>query len=146
MKGNEDDKDGMFAMEKDARRRLKSTISDDPLAIGSQDGIEMKDRLSDMHTIGAKMSRMSRGSNGEVLLSSRGYDNGQELGDHVDMQFTEINGRKIMRRTANDEFMLNGRGNQSGLRNSLDPNAYEHTNKLDKASSHNMTDESCSTF
>lgn len=142
LKGNEDDKDGMFAMEKDARRRPKSTISNDPLAIGAQDDIEMKDRLSDMHTVGAKMSRMSRGSNGEVLLSSRGYDNGQGLGDHVDMQFTEINGRKVMRRTANDEFMLNGRGNQSGLRNSLDPNAYEHTNKLDKASSHDMTDES----
>ncbi|XP_060181901.1 COP1-interacting protein 7 [Lycium barbarum] len=114
LKGNEEeryaDKDGMFAMEKDARRRPKSTIA-----------------------------------NGEVLLSSRGYDNAQGLGDQMDMHFTEINGRKVMPRTANDEFMLNGRENQSGLRNSLDPlavNAFEHTNKLDKASSHDMTDES----
>lgn len=149
LKGNEEenhvDKDGMFAMEKDARRRPKNAITNDPLAIGAQDDIEMKDRLSDMHTVGAKMSCMSRGSNREVLLSSRGYDNGQGLGDQMDMHFTEKNGRKVMRRTANDEFMLNGRDNHSGPRNSLDPlavNAYEHTNKLDKASSHDMTDES----
>ncbi|KAK4341678.1 hypothetical protein RND71_040179 [Anisodus tanguticus] len=114
LKGNEEenhaDKDGMFAMEKDARRRPKSTIA-----------------------------------NGEVLLSSRGYDNARGLGDQMNMHFTEINGRKVMSRTANDEFMLNGRENQSGLRNSLDPlavNAFEHTNKLDKASSHDMADES----
>lgn len=145
LKGNEEendaDKDGMFAMEKDARRRPKNTIANDPLAIGARDGIEMKDRLSDMHTVGAKMSRKSRGSNGEVLLSSRGYDNGQGLGDQMELHFTEINGRKVMPRTANDEFMLNGRENQLGLRNSLDPlavNAFEHT----KASSHDMTDES----
>ncbi|KAM3326789.1 COP1-interacting protein 7 [Capsicum chacoense] len=148
LKGNAEqnhaDKDGMFAMEKDARRRPKNIVTNDPLAVGAQDDIEMKDRLSDMH-IGAKMSRTSRGSNGEVLFSSRGYDNGQGLGDQMDMHFTETNGRKLMPRAANDEFMLNGRGNQSGLRNSLDPlavNAYEHANKLDKASSHDMTDES----
>ncbi|KAJ8547220.1 hypothetical protein K7X08_010806 [Anisodus acutangulus] len=109
LKGNEEenhaDKDGMFAMEKDARRRPKSTIA-----------------------------------NGEVLLSSRGYDNAQGLGDQMDMHFTEINGRKVMPRTSNDEFMLNGRENKSGLRNSLDPlavNAFEHTN-----TSHDMSDES----
>lgn len=149
LKGNEEenhaDKNGMFAMEKDARGRSKNTIINDPLAIGTQDGIDVKDRLSDMHAVDAKMSRMLRGSNGEVLLSSQGYDNGQGLGDQMDMHFTEINGRKVLPRTANDEFMLNGRGNHSGLRNSLDSlavNAYEHTNKLDKASSHNMIDES----
>ncbi|CAN4091101.1 unnamed protein product [Withania somnifera] len=149
LKGNEEenhsDKDGMFAMEKAARRRTKNTGTNDPLAIGGQEGIVMKDRLSDMHTVGAKMSRISRGSNGEVIFSNISYDNSEGLGDQMHMHFTEINGRKVMPRTANDEFMLNGRGNQSGLRNSLDPlavNAYEHSNRLDKASSHDMTDES----
>ncbi|XP_016504079.2 COP1-interacting protein 7-like [Nicotiana tabacum] len=150
LKGNEEesqaDKNGMFSMEKDARRRRKNTTGDDPLASGAQDGIEMKDRLSDdIHTVGAKMSRMSRGPNGELLLSNRGYDSAQGLGDKMDMQFTEINGRKVMLRTSNDDFMLNGRDNQSGMRNSLDPlavNAFEHANKIDRASSHDMADES----
>lgn len=63
-----------------------------------------------------------------------------------DIHKLSLNGKRVCSRTANDDFMLAGRENHSGLRNSIDPlakNGIEKvTNKLEKTSSQYMADES----
>ncbi|KAA8527781.1 hypothetical protein F0562_035350 [Nyssa sinensis] len=90
---------------------------------------------------------MLRVTNDEVLISrGEGY-HGDGRGSTDDVQFREINGRKgVYRRTANDDFMIGGRGNQSGFASLSDPmavNGFEHaTNNLDRSLSRDMADES----
>nr|GMD59767.1 COP1-interacting protein 7 [Ipomoea batatas] len=63
-----------------------------------------------------------------------------------DIHELSINGKRVCSRTANDDFMLAGIENHSGLRNSIDPlakNGIEKVaNKLEKTSSQYMADES----
>ncbi|XP_019181523.1 PREDICTED: uncharacterized protein LOC109176520 isoform X2 [Ipomoea nil] len=63
-----------------------------------------------------------------------------------DIHKLSINGKRVCSRTANDDFMLAGRENLSGLRNSIDPLAKHGiekvANKLEKTSSQYMADES----
>uniref|UniRef100_A0A5B7B089 COP1-interacting protein 7 n=1 Tax=Davidia involucrata TaxID=16924 RepID=A0A5B7B089_DAVIN len=140
---------GIFAMEKNVQiKRQQNTVGDDPLALGGRDPVEVQEgRITEFHKVSGNVTRMLRASNDEVLIS-RGdgyYGDGRESTD--DVQFTEINGRKgVYRRTANDDFMIGGRENQSDFASSSNPlavNGFERvTNKFDRSSSHDMADES----
>ncbi|PIN01786.1 hypothetical protein CDL12_25700 [Handroanthus impetiginosus] len=146
---NEDahaDNKGMFAMEKDAKiKRHKNIASDDPLALGVRDTGEILDnRMRDIRRISGSTSRQLRGSSDEVVLSGADKDfSGSN--DQTDIRFEETNGRRILRGTTNEDFMIGTQRNQANFRNSTDPlavNSFEGaTNKIGRDSSHGMVDE-----
>ncbi|XP_059632337.1 COP1-interacting protein 7 [Cornus florida] len=139
----------MFVNEKDVQmKRRQYTVGDDPLALGRQDAVEIQEgMITEFHKASGNVTRTLRLSNDEVLIS-RGeghYDDGR--GSTDDVQVSEINGRKgVYNRGANDEFMINGRGNQSNFVNSTDPlavNGFERaTNNFNRSLSSDMADES----
>ncbi|CAK9165749.1 unnamed protein product [Ilex paraguariensis] len=141
-------KEGMFAMEKDVQmKRRQNKMGDDLLALGGRVPVKIQDRrMTDFHRDSGNGSRKLRLSNDEIPIS--GYeDHRGPVDDQMDIHFTEIDGRKVMyRRKANDDFMMNGRENQSGLGRSSDPltvNGFDPaTGNLDRKSSHDITDES----
>ncbi|XP_019180494.1 PREDICTED: uncharacterized protein LOC109175643 isoform X2 [Ipomoea nil] len=140
---NHADKDHMFMTDEGVRRKQHS-IGDDPIALGGRGSDDLHDsRINDIHKVSTNMSRLSRGSNDGVLFSNRGHAN--TVGQ-MDIQFAETEGRKVMSRTANDDFMVPGRATDLRMRNSLDPLAENGvgsaTNKSQKTFSNGMADES----
>lgn len=140
---------GMFDSEKSIQmRRRKNTVGDDPLADWRYSAEVQDGRMTELDKASGSMTRMLRTSNDEVLTSREGhYGNGKgSTYDQMDVQFTEINGRKVAyRRNTNDDFMIAGRETQAYSMSSTDPlasNGFRHaTNNLDK-SSQEKTDES----
>ncbi|GFP85841.1 hypothetical protein PHJA_000727900 [Phtheirospermum japonicum] len=89
-------------------------------------------------------SHKLRGSGDEMIFSSAGNEF-RGNSDQTDIQFAENNGKKILSRTRNEEFVIESNCNQANFRNLLDPlavNCFESaTNKKDRDFSHRMTDE-----
>ncbi|KAL3507617.1 hypothetical protein ACH5RR_032999 [Cinchona calisaya] len=140
--------EGMFAMENAGKtRRRQNAIVDDPLNLGGRDSNEIQDRrMTSVHEVSGYRSRIGKGSNGEIMLSGGGYNDGRELNDQMDMHFAETKGRRFISRTANDEFMVGSREDHAELHNSSDAlaiNGFERANrKLDGESSYGVGDES----
>ncbi|XP_042517250.1 COP1-interacting protein 7-like [Macadamia integrifolia] len=141
--------DGMFAMEKDSKgRRRQNTVGDPIVPHGRDSGEVQEGRVAEFDTISAKLTRMLKLENEELLLSKGHLPSGGSRDGQVDVQLTEIEGGKRQyRRTSEDDFMICGRENHSGVANSFsDPlcgNGFGHAeNNMDKSSSHNVTDES----
>ncbi|CAA2997406.1 Hypothetical predicted protein [Olea europaea subsp. europaea] len=138
--------EGIFAMEKDVKiKRRVNAAGNDPLARGGRDPGEIQDtRMIDIHRISGSMSQRTRGSRDEVLFS-RGDNDFLGRDDEINMQFTETNGRKILSRGANDDFIIGNRENQLNFGNSSDPLAVEgfegSLNKMDRELSHGLADE-----
>ncbi|GFY85428.1 COP1-interacting protein-like protein [Actinidia rufa] len=140
---------GMFASEKNVQiKRQQSTVGDDPLAIDGRDSIEMHNgRTTEFQQASGNVTKMLRASNDEGLISRGKGHYGDGTGGQMDVQFTEINGRKVVyRRNANDDFMIAGRESQSPFMSSSDPlavNGFMHTtNNLGESSMQDITDES----
>ncbi|XP_057486656.1 COP1-interacting protein 7-like isoform X2 [Actinidia eriantha] len=140
---------GMFASEKNVQiKRQQNTVGDDPLAIDGRDSIEMHNgRTTEFQQASGNVTKMLRASNDEGLISRGRGHYGDGTGGQMDVQFTEINGRKVVyRRNANDDFMLAGRESQSPFMSSSDPlavNGFMHTtNNLGESSMQDITDES----
>ncbi|KAM7485370.1 hypothetical protein LguiA_001379 [Lonicera macranthoides] len=135
----------MFEMEKDVQmKRRQNTVGDDPLAYGGEERMEIQSRrITEFHRETGNGTRMPRASHDEILIASGEGYSGRDPTD--DIQSTEINGRKIVHRTANDDFMIGDRENQSSVRSSSDPmavNGFEgSTHNLDR-NSLEMADES----
>ncbi|KAL1561718.1 COP1-interacting protein 7 isoform X1 [Salvia divinorum] len=139
------DNEGMFGMEKGVKlKRRANAASDDPLALGVQDGAEMQDnRMKDIHGISGSASRRLRGRGSEVQFASADSDF-RESGGRRDVQCSESNGKKILFSTTHEDYMIGNKLNQSNIRNSSDSlalNRYENTNKNDRGSSPGMADE-----
>ncbi|KAL7220097.1 hypothetical protein ACSBR2_013037 [Camellia fascicularis] len=144
---------GMFSSEKNVQiKRRLNTVGDDPLTVVGREQAEVQGgRITEFHKVNGNATRMLRTSNDEIL-PSRGeghYSNGRGSTDEqMDVQYTEINGRKVAyRRAANEDFMIFGRKNQSYFVSSSDPlvvNGYmpHTTNNLDRSLPQDMTDES----
>ncbi|KAF5736741.1 hypothetical protein HS088_TW14G00893 [Tripterygium wilfordii] len=143
-----DSNQNLFAIEKEARVRRKSKVADDPLAFDGRDIGEYEEaKVIDMHKINGNLSRIRR-SNDESLISRNLGNSGDGRGaknGNMDLQSTEIDGRRgVYRRSTNDDFILR-RQNQSGYTaspsdplNGFDPATYD----LDKRSPQNMDDDS----
>ncbi|KAH6834648.1 hypothetical protein C2S53_009185 [Perilla frutescens var. hirtella] len=150
LRGNDEDaqadNEGMFAMEKGVKlKRHANTASDDSLALCARDGSEMQDnRMKDIQRISGSASRRLRGYGGEVQFSSKDNDfRGSD--DQTDIQFDETNGKKILYRTAHEDYMIGNQRSQANFRNSSDPlalNRFETTiNQSDRELSSGMADE-----
>ncbi|XP_043710539.1 COP1-interacting protein 7-like [Telopea speciosissima] len=143
--GNE----GIFAMEKESKVRRRQNTVGDPIVPHGRDSREVQEgRMTEFDTISAKLSRMLKLENEELLLSKGQLPGGGTRDGQVDVQLTEIEGgRRPYRRTSDDDFMIYGRENHSGVTKSFsDPltgNEFGHpANNSDRSSSHNVTDES----
>ncbi|KAI8560865.1 hypothetical protein RHMOL_Rhmol04G0288900 [Rhododendron molle] len=139
---------GMFDSEKDVQmRRRKNAVGGDPLADWRYSAEVQDGRMTELHKAGGSMTRVMRTSNDEVLTSrGEGHYGRESTYDQTDIQYTEINGRKVAyRRNTNDDFMIAGRETHSHYMSSTDPlaaNGFRHaTNNFDK-SSQGKTDES----
>ncbi|KAK2999802.1 hypothetical protein RJ639_024129 [Escallonia herrerae] len=138
--------DGMFAKEKDViTKRRQNRVGNDPLDLAGRELVDVRDgRTTGFDKALGHMSHMPRVSHDEALTSRAegSYNNGR--GPTDDAQFTNVNGRKILyRRTADDDFMIDGRENQTNSRISLAVNRFEGAIKnLDGTSSYDMPDES----
>ncbi|KAK6145931.1 hypothetical protein DH2020_019800 [Rehmannia glutinosa] len=149
LKGNDEGahagNEGMFTMERDMKmKRDTNTANEDPLSLSAGNRGEIQDNIiRDMHIINGSTSNRLRGSGDEVLFSSADNDF-RGSNDQTDIQFAETNGRKILVRTTNEDFVIDNQQNQANFRNWLDPlaaNSFEGaTNKIDRDSSHG-TDE-----
>ncbi|GFY81704.1 COP1-interacting protein-like protein [Actinidia rufa] len=140
---------GIFASEKNVQiKRRQNTVGDDPLAMDGRDSIEMHNgRTTEFHKASGNVTKMLRTSNDEGLISRGKGHYGDDTGGQMDVQFTEINGKKVVyRRNANDDFMIAGRESQSPFMSSSDPLANNEfmrtTNNLGKSSTQDITDES----
>ncbi|XP_044487155.1 COP1-interacting protein 7-like [Mangifera indica] len=144
---------GMFVMEKGIRaRRQQSATGDDPLVSSGRDmGVYHNGNITGMHKISGSIAHMPKGSRDELLNSGRvdkSGDSGRFMDGTMDVQSTEMNGRRGgYRRTTNEDFFIYRQENQSAFTNSpSDPlavNKFERaTNDLDGRSSHNMDDDS----
>ncbi|KAK0608852.1 hypothetical protein LWI29_036980 [Acer saccharum] len=143
---------GMFAMERDIRaRRRQNTVGDDPLLSNGRDmGEYHQGNVMDVHKVSGKMARMQKASSDELLISGRLSQSGDGrrfVDGQMDLQSTEIDGKRGVYRTTNDDFIIHRRENQSGIRNStsdmLPVNGFEGpTNNLDRRSPQNMDDDS----
>ncbi|XP_058094623.1 COP1-interacting protein 7 isoform X3 [Magnolia sinica] len=142
----------MFSAEKETRtKRRQSTAGADPI-LTRRDSADLPDqRMTEFDTYSGRTARIykERASNDESAISHEGFhsNGGRGLGNsQLNGQFAEIGGGRGYRRVTNDDFMIYGRGSQSGTTNSLsDPlagNDFGHADNLDKSSSHNITDES----
>lgn len=140
---------GMFAMEKEVRvKRQQNMVGGDPLVFDGRDqGDNQEGIMADMQKISGNLTRMTRISNDESLISSRmgRTSDGRRF---TDVQSAEINGRGGgYRRTANDDFIIHRQENKSGFTSlpldALSVNGFEHANNdLDRKLSHNMDDDS----
>ncbi|CAH2080474.1 unnamed protein product [Thlaspi arvense] len=143
---------GLFAMEKNLKtKRRQRTVADDPLAVVGRDQIEGQDGgFSEFQKLSGNLTRKSGVSNDEILMCrGEGHfdDHRGSTDDKMDVQFTEINGRKVMYRgSANDDFMVVGHENHSNLVSSSDLLALDglthSASHLNKSSHEKMTDES----
>lgn len=137
--------EGMFAMERSAQtKRRQNTMGDDPLALGERDPVGVRDtRINEFHKVNGNVSRIPRSSHDNVLISREEGNYASGRGHEDDIHYTERNGRKIVYRSASDDFMIGGHG-QSNMRSSLDPlagNGLEGVITLDRRASHDMADE-----
>ncbi|KAK3190352.1 hypothetical protein Dsin_029913 [Dipteronia sinensis] len=143
---------GMFAMERDIRaRRRQNTVGDDPLLSNGRDmGEYHQGNVMDVHKVSGKIARMPKASSDELLISGRVSQSGDGrrfVDGQMDLQSTEIDGKRGVYRATNDDFMIHRRENQSGIRNSpsdmLPVNGFGgSTNNLDRRSPQNMDDDS----
>ncbi|KAJ4967882.1 hypothetical protein NE237_014583 [Protea cynaroides] len=141
--------EGMFAMEKESKVRRRKNTDGDPIIPHGQDSGEVQEgRSFEFDTVSAKLTRMLKLENEELVLSKGELPGGGSREGQVDVQLTEIEGgRRVHRRISEDDFMIYGRENHSGVTNFLsDPlsgNGFGHAaNNSDRNSSHNVTDES----
>lgn len=140
---------GMFGMEKDVRvKRRQNVMSEDPLAFDSRGTGQFEEGdTTNIHGVSRNTTRMPKASNDQLLISRRNGHSTEAGAGQMDLQFTEIDGRRGYRRTGNDDFIVSRGGNQSGNINSAsDPlaaNGFEYSrNGLEKRSPHNMEDDS----
>ncbi|GER46267.1 COP1-interacting protein-related [Striga asiatica] len=112
--------EGMFTMERDVKmQRYKNIASENPLALSVRDRGEIGGDMTGGRIHGSASHKL-RGSDDEFILSSA--DNGfRRENDQMDVQFNESNGRKILFRTAKEDFMVVSKGDQANFRNSFDP-------------------------
>ncbi|WOG83226.1 hypothetical protein DCAR_0102401 [Daucus carota subsp. sativus] len=121
--------DAMFASEKNVKMgRNQKTVNDDQLAFTKRDSVESQGRWSTkFDKASGNVSHLTRASNDELSTSrvEDPYRNGRLATEN--MQFSDMNGRNILRTTGNDEFMVAGRRHNSELRSSSDlaVNKYE---------------------
>ncbi|KAL1832398.1 hypothetical protein ACET3Z_002049 [Daucus carota] len=121
--------DAMFASEKNVKMgRNQKTVNDDPLAFTKRDSVESQGRWSTkFDKASGNVSHLTRASNDELSTSrvENPLRNGRLATEN--MQFSDMNGRNILRTTGNDEFMVAGRRHNSELRSSSDlaVNKYE---------------------
>ncbi|KAL5851777.1 hypothetical protein ACOSQ3_006895 [Xanthoceras sorbifolium] len=142
---------GMFSMERDIRaRRRQNTVGDDPLVSNGRDlGECHQGNVMDMHKVSGNMARMLKASSDELLISGRVGQSGdgrRSIDGQMDLQSTEIDGKRgVYRRTTNDDFMIR-RENQTGTNSPSDMlpvNGFERpTNNLVRRSAQNMDDDS----
>ncbi|KAK6914110.1 hypothetical protein RJ641_021431 [Dillenia turbinata] len=138
---------GMFSMEKEAKvkgRHVNATS--DPLIKGGQHQRQEGRRL-EFQDINGNVTWRPRASDIELLTSGGEdpYKDGRRNTDgQTDLQLSEIEGRRRgYRRTAGDDFVIHGREDQSGFRNSSSViNGYESSAyALDRSPSDNLADE-----
>ncbi|XVF66463.1 hypothetical protein PTKIN_Ptkin10aG0037800 [Pterospermum kingtungense] len=143
---------GMFSVEKEVRgKRRPNKVGEDPLVFGGREMGQFEEGNStDVHRISASGSRMPKASNDQSLISRRGgYSaDGRIIMDaQMDLRSMEIDGRRVYRRTMNDEYIIDRQHNQSDFMNSpshrLAVNGFEHSSKsLERRSSNNIDDDS----
>ncbi|KAG9159023.1 hypothetical protein Leryth_021741 [Lithospermum erythrorhizon] len=113
---NVNNKDEMFVQEQDAKmlRRLSLVKDDDPVSMGGR-GVEHTNNFSndEIQEISGNMLQRNIGSNDDFLLSEGPNDGGRVYNCSVDMQSTETNGKRVIARTACDDFVFSGRRSQS---------------------------------
>ncbi|XVE65818.1 hypothetical protein DITRI_Ditri08aG0029800 [Diplodiscus trichospermus] len=143
---------GMFSGEKEVRgKRRPHRVGEDPLVFGGRElGQFEEGNTTDMHKICGSDSRMPKASNDQSLISGRGghSDGGRIFMDgQMDLHSTEIDGRRVYRRTANDDYIIDRPQNQSDFMNSpsdqLAVNGFDRSShSLERRSSNNMDDDS----
>ncbi|KAK6929758.1 hypothetical protein RJ641_003852 [Dillenia turbinata] len=138
---------GMFSMEKEAKVKGRHVnVTNDPLIKGRQSQSQ-EGRGLEFQYINGNVTRRPRASDNELLTSGgddpykygRGNTDGQ-----TNLQLSEIEGRRSgYGRTASDDFVVHGREDQSGFRNSSSViNGYESSAyALDRSSLDNLADE-----
>ncbi|CAA0818223.1 COP1-interacting protein-related [Striga hermonthica] len=137
--------EGMFTMERDVKmQRYKNIATENPLALSVRDRSEIRgDMTGDMNRIHGSASRKLRGSGDQFILSSADSGFTRE-NDQTDVQFNESNGRKILFKTAKEDFMIVSKGDQANFRNSFGPiamiNLESGTTRIDR-DSNRMSDE-----
>ncbi|XVE81873.1 hypothetical protein DITRI_Ditri15bG0100900 [Diplodiscus trichospermus] len=135
---------GMFSAEKEVGgRRRPNGVGEVPLVFGGREmGHFDEGNTTDMHKISAGGSHMLKASNDQSLISRRGghsADGRLVIGGQMDLHSTEIDGRKVYRRSTNDDFIIDRQKSQSGFTSSLlDPLAPG----LERRSSNNIDDDS----
>ncbi|XVF38482.1 hypothetical protein REPUB_Repub20aG0105900 [Reevesia pubescens] len=141
---------GMFSVEKEVRgKRRPNRVGEDTLVFGGREmGQYEEGNTTDMHKISASGSRMPKASNDQPLISRRGGHSadGRIFKDgEMDIHSTEIDGRRVYRRTTNDDFILD-RQQSDFMNSSSDPlavNGFERSsNSLEKGSSNTIDDDS----
>ncbi|XWS13872.1 hypothetical protein CRYUN_Cryun36dG0076100 [Craigia yunnanensis] len=143
---------GMISVEKEVRgKRRPNRVGEDPLVFGGREMGQFEEgNTTDMHKISASGSCMPKASNDQSLISRRGgqsTDGRIFIDGQMDLHSTEINGRRVYRRTTNDDFIIDRQQNQSYFMNSpSDPlavNGFEHSSdSLERRSSNNIDDDS----
>ncbi|XP_022760301.1 COP1-interacting protein 7-like [Durio zibethinus] len=142
---------GMFSVEKEVRGKRRPTrVSEDPSVFGGRMSQYEEENTTDMDKISASGSRMPKASNDQSWISGRGVHSADGrifMGGQMDLHSKEIDGRRVYRRTTNDDFIIDRQQNQSDFMNSpsnpLAVNGFEHSsNRLEKGSSNNIDDDS----
>ncbi|XVF28580.1 hypothetical protein REPUB_Repub15cG0042300 [Reevesia pubescens] len=138
--------EGMFSVEKVVRgKRRPNRVGEDPLVFGGQDMGQFEEgNTIDMHKISESGSRMPKASNDQSLISRIG---GQSADGRMDLHSSEIDGRRVYRRSTNDDFIIDRQQNQSNfMKFPSDPlavNEFEHSsNSLERRSANNIDDDS----
>lgn len=139
------DQDQFEVKKGDRLRRKKHVSVNDPLVYSEQSGHEIQDGDSiDMHAISRGSTRMPKTSNDE-FLSSRGASQPGGGASLDDMQYSEIDGRRVgYRRTANDDFIIL-KDNSGNVHNSSDLEVVNglgcSNNNYERKSSRGMNDD-----
>ncbi|XP_022740087.1 COP1-interacting protein 7-like [Durio zibethinus] len=142
---------GMFSMEKEVQgKRRPNRVGEDPLVFGGREMGQFEEgNTTDMHKISASSSRLPKASNDQSLISRSGHSaNGTIFMDgQMDLHSAEIDGRRVYRRTTNDDYIIGKQQNLSDFMNSpsdhLAFNGYERSsNSLERRLSNNIDDDS----
>ncbi|XP_022722369.1 COP1-interacting protein 7-like isoform X2 [Durio zibethinus] len=143
---------GMFSVEKEVQgKRRPNGVGEDPLVFGGRKMGQFKGgNKTDMHKISSSGFRMPKASDDQSLISRRGghsADGKIFMDGQMDLNSTEIDGRRVYRRTTNDDFIIDRQQIQSDFMNSpSDPlavNGFERSSdSLERKSSNNINDDS----
>ncbi|KAI4318050.1 hypothetical protein L6164_025859 [Bauhinia variegata] len=131
----------------DHMRRKRNVAGNDPLVFSERDISQIQgDDTIDIHSISRGLTHMPKASADELLLPGRLGQSGDRSVD--DVQYSEIEGKRgVIRRTANDDFMILKQEGQSGNAHAssdlMAVNGLGYSNNnLERKLSHDVNDDS----